>query len=60
MIQNSRNQGFSYYFCLTIEGAGFVQIMRDPGCPKNLRIPRIQIHNTAINKANVREMKIYE
>jgi hypothetical protein len=32
--QNSRNQGFSYYFCFLIEGSGSVQIMIDQGGPK--------------------------
>ncbi len=37
--QNSRNQGFSYYFCLMMEGSR-------SGRFKNIRILRIQIHNT--------------
>ncbi len=34
--QNSRSQGFSYYFCLMMEGSGSVQITTDPdpGAPK--------------------------
>jgi hypothetical protein len=34
--QNTRNQGFSYCFCLIMEGSGYVQIMMDldPGGPK--------------------------
>ncbi len=40
--QNSRNQGFSYYFCLMIEGGG-----SRPRRPKNMWI-RIQIRNTGI------------
>ncbi len=36
--QNSRNQGFSYYFCLMIEGSGFMRYLwfmdPDPGGPK--------------------------
>ncbi len=42
--QNSRNQGFSYYFCMMIEGSG-------SGRPKNMWIRwnriRIRIRNTA-------------
>ncbi len=39
--QNSRNQGFSYYFCMLIEGSGR---------PKNMWIRwiRIRIHNTGM------------
>jgi hypothetical protein len=47
--QNSRNQGFSYYFCLMMEGAGSVFVTTDPdadpGGPKNIRV-RIWIRNT--------------
>jgi hypothetical protein len=32
--QNSRNQGFSYFFCLIMEGSGSVHIMTDPNGPK--------------------------
>ncbi len=39
--QNSRNQGFSYYFCMTIEGSG-------SGRPKNMWIRWIRIRNTAL------------
>jgi hypothetical protein len=39
--QNSRNQGFSYYFCMMIEGSG-------SGRPKNMWI-RIRIRNTGLN-----------
>jgi hypothetical protein len=46
--QNSRNQGFSYYFCLVIEGsgAGTVPLTNGSGSrrPKNIRILRIRIH----------------
>jgi hypothetical protein len=35
--QNSRNQGFSYYFCMMIEGSGRL---------KNMWRIRIRIHNT--------------
>ncbi len=45
--QNSMNQGFSYYFCLMIEGSGSVPLTNGSGFgsgrPKNIRILRIQI-----------------
>ncbi len=46
--QNSRNQGFSYYFCLLIEGltSGSWSGSRRP---KNIWIRRIRIRNTDIN-----------
>jgi hypothetical protein len=36
--QNSRNQGFSYYFCLMIEGSGSVPLTNGSGSrrPKNI------------------------
>jgi len=37
--QNSRNQGFSYYFCMMIEGSGSAR-------PKNMWIRWIRIRNT--------------
>ncbi len=37
--QNSRDQGFSYYFCLMIEGSG-------SGSPKDMWIQWIRIQNT--------------
>jgi hypothetical protein len=37
--QNSRNQGFSYYFCMMIEGSGSRR-------PKNMWIRWIRIRNT--------------
>ncbi len=40
MSQNSRNQCFSYYFCLIIEGSG-------SGRSKNIWVLRIRIRNTA-------------
>ncbi len=40
--QNRRNQGFSYYFCLMIEGAGADQ-NPEPGGPKHIGILRIWI-----------------
>jgi hypothetical protein len=51
--QNSKNQDFSYYFCLMIEGseAGFGSVPHtnrsETGRPKNMRILRIWIRNTA-------------
>ncbi len=44
--QNSRNQGFSYYFCLMIEGSGSVHLTNGSGSrkPKNILI---RIPNTA-------------
>jgi hypothetical protein len=57
--QNSRNQGFSYYFCMMIEGSGsgagseFGSIPLSSGSgsgrPKNMRIRWIRIRNTAMN-----------
>ncbi len=50
--QNSRNQGFSYYFCMMIEGSGSGSIPLTSGSgswrPKNTWI-RIRIRNTASN-----------
>jgi hypothetical protein len=48
--QNSRNQGFSYYFCLVIEGAGSVPRTNGSGSgrPKNIRI-RLRIRNTGFH-----------
>ncbi len=36
MSQNSRNQGFSYYICLMIEGSGSGSIPPDPGGQKHV------------------------
>ncbi len=44
--QNSRNQGFSYYFCMMIEGSG-------SGRPKNTWI-RIRIRNTVFESCKDR------
>ncbi len=43
--QNSKNQGFSYYFCMTIEGSG-------SGRPRNMWIRwiRIRIRNTVTKR----------
>ena len=47
--KNSRNQGFSYYFCMMIEGSGSGSIPLTSGSgsgrPKNMWI-RIRIQNT--------------
>jgi hypothetical protein len=47
--QNSRNQGFSYYFCMMIEGSGTGSIPltneSGSGRPKNMWI-RIRTRNT--------------
>ncbi len=45
--QNSRNQGFSYYFCMMTEGSGSKPLTNGSGSgrPKNRWI-RIRIHNT--------------
>jgi hypothetical protein len=47
--QNSRNQGFSYYFCMMIEGSGSIPLASGSGSgswrPKNMWI-RIRISNT--------------
>ncbi len=49
--QNSRNQGFSYYFCLTMEGSG--SVTNGCGCgsgmAKNIWMLRIRIHSTAFH-----------
>jgi hypothetical protein len=45
-----RNQGFSYYFCLMIEGSGSIPLTNGSRSgsrrPKNIRIRRIRIRNT--------------
>ncbi len=49
--QNGRNQDFSYFFCLMIEGsgseAGFVPLTSGSGWPSNIRILWIRIRKTA-------------
>jgi hypothetical protein len=51
MSQNSKNQGFSYYICLMIEGSGSIPLtaVPDPGGSKTRGSVgiRIQIRNTA-------------
>jgi hypothetical protein len=51
--QNSRNQGFSYYFCTMIEGSGSGSIPPTSGSgserPKNMWIRWIRIRNTVHN-----------
>jgi hypothetical protein len=46
--QNSKNQGFSYNFCMMIEGSGSIPLTSGSGSgrPKNMWI-RIRIRNTA-------------
>jgi hypothetical protein len=44
--ENSRNKGFSYYFCLMMKGSGSVR-------PKNLRILQIRLRNTACKRCNL-------
>ncbi len=50
--KNSRNQGFSYYFCLMIEGPGSIPPTNGSGSgrPKNIWIPWIRIRKTATNQ----------
>ncbi len=47
--QNRRNQGFSYYFCMMIEGSGSIPLTSGSGSgrPKNMWIRWIRIRNTA-------------
>ncbi len=53
--QNSKNQGFSYYFCMIIEGSGAgsgsIHLINGSGSrrPKNMWI-RIRIRNTACDE----------
>ncbi len=42
--QNSRNQGFSYYFCMMIEGSGSIPLTSGSG---SQRIKNMWIRNTA-------------
>jgi hypothetical protein len=41
--QNSRNQGFSYYFCLMIEGSGSIPLTNGSGSRTRIQI---RIRNT--------------
>jgi hypothetical protein len=45
--QSSRNQGYSYFFCLIMEGSGSVQLNDGSVRSKNLWILLIRIQNTA-------------
>jgi hypothetical protein len=49
--QNGRNQGFSYYFCMMMEGSGSIPLTSGSGSgrPKNMWIRWIRIRNTAKN-----------
>jgi hypothetical protein len=53
--QNSRNPGFSYYFCLRIEGSGSIPLTNGSGSvrAKNMWIRWIRIRNTACISASV-------
>ncbi len=57
--QNSRNQGFSYYFCMMIEGSGSIPLTNGSGPgsgrPKNMWIRwiRIRIRNTGIRDGKI-------
>jgi hypothetical protein len=42
--QNSKNLGFSYYFCFMMEGSGYVPLTNRSGRPKNLRTELIKQH----------------
>ncbi len=46
--QNNRNQGFSDYFCMMIEGSGYIPLTLGSGSgrPKNMLIRLIRIRNT--------------
>jgi hypothetical protein len=56
--QNSRNQGFSYYFCMMIEGSGSgsregsgsIHLTSGSGWPKNIWIRWIRIRNTGYKR----------
>jgi hypothetical protein len=53
--QNSRNQGFAYFFCFMIEGIGSGSVPLTNGSgfgsrrPKSICIRRIRIHNIVLN-----------
>jgi hypothetical protein len=55
MKSHSRNQSFSYYFCLMTEGfgSGYRSVTRTKGSgsrrPENIQVPGISIRNTDIN-----------
>ena len=60
--QNSRNQGFSYYICLMLEGSRSRSVPLTNGSgsrrPKNIRILRIRIR-TRINNCFLLDMADY-
>jgi hypothetical protein len=55
MSQNSGNQGFTYNFCVMIEGSGSVPLTYGSGSwrPKNIRIRTlaIRLQNVYIHRA---------
>ncbi len=63
--QNSKNQGFSFYFCLMTEGSksGTVHLTYGSGSgskrPKNIRIRRIRFRNTGKNKGLLKMEHVY-
>jgi hypothetical protein len=62
--QNSRNQGFSYYFCLIMvgSGSGSVPLNKGPGSERltNLRILRIPGHCcTILNLFNYKFLTLF-
>ncbi len=59
--QNSRNKGFSYYFCLTMERSESVPLTNGPGSwrSKNIRILRIWIRNTVWQYVEVRRFILF-
>ncbi len=60
--QNRRNQGFSYYFCLMIEGYGSEPLTNGSGSvrPKNIWIRQIRIRNTWVSRNNITQRKCFK
>ena len=62
--QNSRNQCFSYYFCLMIEGSGSISLTNGSGFgsrrPKNIWIIRIRISNNYFQYTHYQLVKMLE
>ncbi len=50
--QNSRNQGFSYYFCVMIEGSG-------SGRSKNMWFRRIRIRNAGLKYSRTSPVTVH-